>query len=45
LFASLAFGALWTLWGINVAVVFFGAALVVAAALAAPLLGRDPEPA
>jgi MFS family permease len=45
LFASLAFGALWTLWGIDAAIVCFSAALVAAAAVAVVVLRRDPEPA
>jgi MFS family permease len=44
LFASLAFGGLWTLWGIDVAIACFGGALAVAAVLAAVLLARTPEP-
>jgi MFS family permease len=44
LFASLAFGALWTLWGMDAAVVCFAVALVAAATLAAVLLRRNPEP-
>jgi MFS family permease len=43
LLASLAFGALWTLWGTHVAVVWFGVALVAAMALAAVLLTRRHE--
>ncbi|HEY1276630.1 MAG TPA: MFS transporter [Thermoleophilaceae bacterium] len=45
LFASLAFGALWTLWGMNVAIVCFGAALAAATVLAAVVLVRTPAPA
>jgi MFS family permease len=45
LIASVAFGALWTLWGINAAIACFGGALVVATALAAVLLVRTREPA
>ncbi len=43
--ASLAFGALWTIWGMDAAVVCFAAALIGAAALAALVLSRNPEPA
>jgi MFS family permease len=42
LFASLAFGALWTLWGFDVALVCFGVALAIAAAASALLLLRNP---
>lgn len=45
LFASLGFGALWTLWGIDTAIVCFSAALVLAGVVAAVLLARTPEPA
>jgi MFS family permease len=45
LLASLSFGALWTLWGIDVAIACFGAAMVVAGTLAAVLLMRGPQPA
>jgi MFS family permease len=45
LIASVAFGALWTLWGIHAAIACFGAALVAATALAAVLLVRSREPA
>jgi MFS family permease len=45
LFASLLFGALWTLWGIDAALGFFAVALVAATAVAAVLLLRHPEPA
>jgi MFS family permease len=45
LIASLAFGGLWTLWGIDVAMACFGGGLVVAAAVAATVLVRNPEPA
>ncbi|MCZ4494713.1 MAG: transporter [Conexibacter sp.] len=45
LVASVAFGALWTLWTLNGAFIAFGAALVVATALAGFLLVRAPEPA
>ena len=43
LVASVAFGALWTLWGMDVAVACFGAALVAAAAITALLLARTSE--
>jgi MFS family permease len=43
LLASLAFGALWTLWGTHTAVVWFGVALAAAMALAAVLLARTHE--
>jgi MFS family permease len=43
--ASLAFGALWTLAGIDAAIACFGAALLAATAAAALLLLRSPEPA
>jgi MFS family permease len=45
LVASIAFGALWTVWGIDVAFACFGAALVAAGALAAFVLTRTTEPA
>ena len=46
LFASLAFGGLWALWGIDVALVCFGVALVAAVALTAVMFLRNPsEPA
>jgi MFS family permease len=45
LIASVAFGALWTLLGINTAFACFGAALLAATALAAVALVRAPEPA
>ena len=41
--ASLLFGALWTLWGIHTAIVFFGVALLAAIALAAVLFVRSHE--
>jgi MFS family permease len=44
LVASLAFGALWTIWGIETAIACFGAGLLVAAAVAAVVLRRTPEP-
>jgi MFS family permease len=44
LVASLAFGALWTVWGIDAAIACFAVALVAAGALAALLLVRNPEP-
>ena len=40
LFASLAFGALWTVWGTNTAVACFAAALLAAGAFSAVLLTR-----
>jgi len=43
LVASLLFGALWTLWGINAAVAWFGVALVAAMALSALLLTRGHD--
>ncbi len=45
LIASIAFGALWTLWGINTALACYGAGLVVAIALAAFVLVNSREPA
>ncbi len=45
LIASIAFGALWTVWGINAAVACFAAALVVMMSLAALLLVRSREAA
>ena len=45
LVASVAFGALWTLWGIETAFACFGAALLAAGALTAVALLRAPEPA
>jgi predicted MFS family arabinose efflux permease len=45
LIASVAFGALWTLWGLQFAIGCFAAALVAATALAATLLVRTREPA
>jgi MFS family permease len=45
LVASVAFGALWTIWGIDVAFACFGAALVAAGALTLVALARAPEPA
>jgi MFS family permease len=44
LVASLIFGALWTVWGIDVAIACFGGGLVVAGTLAVTLLVRAPEP-
>jgi MFS family permease len=41
--ASLAFGALWTVWGIETAIACFAVALVLAGALSALLLLRNPE--
>ncbi len=43
LIASVAFGALWTIWGIDVAIVCFGLALVAATALAAFVLVRTRQ--
>ena len=43
LLASVTFGALWTLWGIEAAVACFGVALLGAGVLAALLLARAPE--
>ena len=45
LVASIAFGALWTLSGINVAILCFGIGLAAATALAAVLLAQSREPA
>jgi MFS family permease len=45
LVASIAFGALWTVWGIDTALAAFGIALVAACAFAAVALHRTPEPA
>jgi MFS family permease len=45
LVASVAFGALWTVWGLDAAFAVFGAALVAAAGLAAVALLRAREPA
>jgi MFS family permease len=45
LLASLIFGGLWTLWGIQAAIVCFGVGLVAAGAFAALLLVRAPESA
>jgi hypothetical protein len=45
LVASLAFGALWTVWGIDVALVCFAGALIAAAGAAAVILARTPETA
>jgi MFS family permease len=44
LLASIAFGALWTLWGMDLAFTCFGAALVAATVLAATVLVRTREP-
>ena len=44
LLASIFFGALWTLWGINAAFTCFGVALLAAGALSGLLLVRTPEP-
>jgi MFS family permease len=43
--ASLAFGALWTLWGMDAAIATFAVALAAAAVAAAFMLARNPEPA
>ena len=43
LLASVAFGALWTIWGIDVAIVCFGLALAAATALAAFVLVRTRQ--
>jgi MFS family permease len=43
LLASIAFGALWMVWGIDVAIACFAAALLCAGALAAVVLVRNPE--
>ena len=45
LIASVAFGAAWMVWGIDIAFAVFGVALVAAAVLAAVALVRSPEPA
>src|SRR6185369_2127927 len=45
LIASVAFGAVWMVWGIDIAFAVFGVALVAAAVLAAVALVRSPEPA
>jgi MFS family permease len=45
LVASLAFGALWTVWGIDTAFACFAGALVAAAVAATVLLVRTPGPA
>ena len=45
LFASIGFGAVWTLWGIDAALAAFGAALLAAVAVAAVALARTPEAA
>jgi MFS family permease len=45
LFASIGFGAVWTLWGIDAALAVFGAALLAAVAVAAVVLARTPEAA
>jgi MFS family permease len=44
LFASLAFGALWMVWGIHAAFACFAVALAAAGVLAAFVLTRTPEP-
>ena len=44
LFASLAFGAMWTIWGMHLALVCFGGALAAATALAAVALVRTRVP-
>jgi MFS family permease len=43
LLASVIFGALWTIWGINAAIACFGAGLIAAGVLALVLLRRAPE--
>jgi MFS family permease len=45
LVASVAFGALWTVWGINAALMCFGIALSAAAVIAVVVLRRTREPA
>jgi MFS family permease len=45
LLASVAFGALWFVWSIDLAIATFGAALLVSTAAAALLLARHREPA
>jgi MFS family permease len=45
LLASVAFGALWTIWGLDAAFAVFGAALLVAALVAVAALVRAPEAA
>jgi MFS family permease len=45
LIASIAFGALWTVWGIEFAIGCFAAGLVAAVALSGLILIRTPEPA
>jgi MFS family permease len=45
LVASIAFGALWTLWSVDGAFLVFGLGLAGAMAIAALLLARTPEPA
>jgi MFS family permease len=45
LVASVAFGGLWTLWGIHAAITCFGVALVGAIVLSAVILIRTPDPA
>jgi len=45
LVASIAFGALWALWGIDTAFICFGVALVAASVLAGVALLRSREPA
>jgi MFS family permease len=45
LLASVAFGALWFVWSIDVAIATFGAALLAATAAAALVLARNREPA
>jgi MFS family permease len=44
LVASVAFGGLWTVWGLHTAFTVFGVALLAATALAAVALVRTPEP-
>jgi MFS family permease len=45
LVASIAFGAIWTWWGIDAAIVCFAVALAAATGLAALVLARNPEAA
>ena len=45
LLASVLFGALWTLWGIDAAIACFALALAAATAVAAVVLARSPEQA
>jgi hypothetical protein len=45
LLASILFGAVWTMWGIDAAIFSFGIGLVAAGCLAAVLFSRAPETA